>query len=347
MPRHKLNGLEIILQGEEGEVPKLTQEEDCGDDVPELKQGDIGDPPDIQMLVGKEEGALALDQWGNVEIFLVNDKGKSFNNVIKVIKEENSPNVFSCDQCGFATSKECYLHSHKKQKIHGAGDFVCDICGTMFITLRDLETHQEKLHQDARYQCTECDYEARDSKSAHKHFRYNHGEESIKCDLCDFSFRSEKGLIKHKSIKHSDKLAKFKCTMCDFSSVWSLNLKRHIDSKHQSSQYMCTICSYIGPNQRSFKHHMKKHEGKLFNCGNCDYLSSTHAQLYAHTRDCGKSDQLVKCDKCEFACTSMQKLKRHGNEKHENLWFCCDMCQQDVLCKEVSWLEHFRTYKMF
>ena len=38
------------------------------------------------------------------------------------------------------------------------------------------------------------------------------------------------------------------------------------------------------------------------------------------------SDQLVKCDKCEFECSSMQKLKRHGNDKHENLWFGCDMC---------------------
>ena len=146
MPRHKLNGLEIILQGEEDDVPK-AQEEDWGDDTPELKEEEKRDPPEIQMLVGKEEGAEALDQLGNVEIFIVNDKGKSFNNVIKVIKEENSPNVFSCDQCGFATSKECYLHLHKKQKIHSAGNFVCDICGTMFIALRDLETHQEKLHQ--------------------------------------------------------------------------------------------------------------------------------------------------------------------------------------------------------
>ena len=133
--------------------------------------------------------------------------------------------------------------------------------------------------------------------------------------------------MKHKSLKHSDKLAKFKCNMCDFSSVWSLDLKRHIETKHQSSQSMCTICSYVGPNQRSFKHHMKKHEGKVFNSGNCDYSSSTQAQLYANTRDCGKSDQLVKCDKCEFECTSIHKLKRHGIDKHENSLLCCDMCE--------------------
>jgi hypothetical protein len=108
MPRRKLNGLWIILEGEEDDVPNLTQEEDWGDNVPDLEQED------------------------------------TFNNVIK---EGNSPNVFLCDQCEFATSKECYLHLHKKQKIHSAGNFVCDICGTMFIALRDLETHQEKLHQ--------------------------------------------------------------------------------------------------------------------------------------------------------------------------------------------------------
>ena len=150
-----------------------------------------------------------------------------------------------------------------------------------------------KLIKKSYIKCTECDYEARDSKSEHKHFRFNHGEKRIKCELCDFSLRTEKGLMKHKSLKHSDKLAKFKCNMCDFSSVWSLDLKRHIETKHQNSQSMCTICSYVGPNQRSFKHHMKKHEGKAFNCGNCDYSSSTQAQLYANIRDCGKSDQLV------------------------------------------------------
>jgi hypothetical protein len=66
MPRHKLNGLEIILEGEEDDVPNLTQEEDWGDNVPELEQEDNRDPSEIQMLVGKEEGA---DQWENVEIF--------------------------------------------------------------------------------------------------------------------------------------------------------------------------------------------------------------------------------------------------------------------------------------
>jgi len=325
MPRPKLNGLEIILQGDD-DLLKSTQEEEWGDYVPALKHEDQGDAPGFQMLDGKEAETGEADQWGNVEIFLVNDEGKSFNNVIKVIQEKNSENVFSCDQCGFSTSKESYLISHKKQKIHGAGNYVCDICGTLFNSLGDLETHQEKLHQEARYQCTECDYEARDSKSARKHFRYNHGEESIKCDFCDFSFRSEKSLIKHKILKHSDKLTKFKCTMCDFSSVWSDNLKRHIESKHESSQYMCNICFYIGPNQRSFKHHMKRHEGKVFNCDNCDYSSPTHAQLYAHTRDCSKSDQLEKCDECDFECTSMQKLRRHRDAKHGNLWFFCDMC---------------------
>ena len=71
MPRRKLNGLWIILEGEEDDVPNLTQEEDWGDNVPDLEQED------------------------------------TFNNVIK---EGNSPNVFLCDQCEFATSKEYYLH---------------------------------------------------------------------------------------------------------------------------------------------------------------------------------------------------------------------------------------------
>ena len=66
MPRRKLNGLWIILEGEEDDVPNLTQEEDWGDNVPELEQEDNRDPSEIQMLVGKEEGA---DQWENVEIF--------------------------------------------------------------------------------------------------------------------------------------------------------------------------------------------------------------------------------------------------------------------------------------
>ena len=66
MPRRKLNGLWIILEGEEDDVPNLTQEEDWGDNVPELEQEVNRDPSEIQMLVGKEEGA---DQWENVEIF--------------------------------------------------------------------------------------------------------------------------------------------------------------------------------------------------------------------------------------------------------------------------------------
>ena len=66
MPRRKLNGLWIILEGEEDDVPNLTQEEDWGDNVHELEQEDNRDPSEIQMLVGKEEGA---DQWENVEIF--------------------------------------------------------------------------------------------------------------------------------------------------------------------------------------------------------------------------------------------------------------------------------------
>ena len=110
----------------------------------------------------------------------------------------------------FVTSQANFLDTHKKLKIHGVGDYVCDICGTMFVRLVELRTHHEMFHEDSSFQCNECDYEVRDFSSVKRHFRRIHCEKSFICDQCRCSFRTEKGLIKHENMRI--KVANWKCS---------------------------------------------------------------------------------------------------------------------------------------
>jgi len=265
MPRTRLSGLEIVLQGVKEVKPEVMLDKNHNLDTTKCSNHD--------------EDANYYETKDPVEIFIVN----------------NQEPLIVCNK-----------------KIRGVGNHICEVCGKSFSRKWHLHRHMEKVHQhclekDSCFRCTECDYEARNMSSVSRHFGRNHGEKSTKCDLCGHSFGSEIGLSKHKELKHS-------------------------------TEYHCGECPYIGPNLRSLKRHMKKHEGITFSCDECKITFTTHEQLYAHTSKCTVADQhkevkikLFKCGDCGSAFATERNLMGHVNLKHNHEWknfdqINCDQC---------------------
>ena len=91
------------------------------------------------------------------------------------------------------------------------------------------------------------------------------------------------------------------------------HIATHINKSKES--FPCDKCSFVGLNKRSSQYHQKKHEGKTYFCGKCNYFSSTKAQLQSHVNS--KHGELkLKCEFCDYKFPCNWKLKQHTERRH-------------------------------
>ena len=109
-----------------------------------------------------------------------------------------------CKSCGskFETDQDLTVHmktDHTEKKVR------CDTCENNFVTLEELEKHEQLSHKDkGKYHCNLCEYTFEKQNEVEDHKQNDHRiENSFKCKLCDHKSNGEKDYEKHRQNNHA------------------------------------------------------------------------------------------------------------------------------------------------
>ena len=145
------------------------------------------------------------------------------------------------------------------------------------------------------------------SQKVQSNENYVNDEEVFQCGFCRSKFFMEADLTKHMRTKHA-RITKEILINCDFCDQWFFlesDVHRHIKVIHEDiAKDVLGKAFWLCDDQAAY----------AFECGNCDFNTSSEKCLNLHIEDCQGLN--YKCDKCNFKCKTAGLLKRHKSQKH-------------------------------
>ena len=225
----------------------------------------------------------------------------------------------SCYICGKIFSSVSNRNSHIKY-IHSNIREKCEICevtlGHAFLRYHYSIVHGQKPKKDKIYQCDQCEFAVESRGQLMSHNKGVHlKQKDYKCDQCDGQFWKKISLDKHlKDIhKKNIELKKYQCENCDFVTIHKVAVKHHFDRIHlKKKNHFCNVC------QKSFggAPDLRRH------------LAMVHKDLSQL-----KSQSIHKCENCDYTSVSKKNVQRHNNTIHlKKLDHVCDICQKAFGC---------------
>ncbi|TKR61732.1 hypothetical protein L596_028809 [Steinernema carpocapsae] len=170
------------------------------------------------------------------------------------------------------------------------------------------------------------------------------------CKRCDRVFKSARELQDHCTKLH-DRL--YECAKCvkTFPSSDKLDLhirKRHTvlplkkrlsqECKENKQIYQCEKCEKRYETYYNYREHMQKHDGKIFECGQCGKRLSGQSALSRHSKIHNKPHE---CAMCSERFSSAYDLDCHFSYYHSIPRFRCQFCDR-VLYNYSGKLRHQR-----
>ncbi len=221
----------------------------------------------------------------------------------------------------------------------------CDLCDRVCIGISALRGHKlvshgiepETVKKKATQPCNACGKQVSiKSENRKNHFYMNHPTEEqiakieVKCDNCSEEFANAYELNNH--LPHCiEDLKKFDCDRCSVKNWHSaLALKRHLAETHGKIFHVCPVKGCIlkaSPREAYLQEHIAKVHEKVRNY-ECHFCNKTFADNLTLKRHVGVKHEgigrALKCDKCDYVCANLNKLKVHNNSKHTHAvaWNC-------------------------
>ena len=155
------------------------------------------------------------------------------------------------------------------------------------------------------------------------------------CELCDATVLSETSLTTHYRKTHQI----YPCAWCLFLADNLDNLTIHRRSEHEKLENIrinrgqrlkdaignvsCKYCDKkFGNKDITKKHEFLKHEGSLYQCGQCDYESEEREEIGIHNaynHNDGEGAYSFDCTACDFKVKARSHLRNHITQKHPEL----------------------------
>ena len=94
------------------------------------------------------------------------------------------------------------------------------------------------------------------------------------------------------------------------------SMKWHVGNKHEGKVYQCNECDHTGSSWHLLKIHQRnKHEGVRFKCPKCDYEVTQKGNLQIHRQ--AVHDGIVHaCSLCNYKASTKRSLNLHRKAKH-------------------------------
>lgn len=224
----------------------------------------------------------------------------------KVTKEE-----FQCAICCDKFAEFKTLNQH--MNVHFQ-NFICEQCGTGFITPERLRTHAFS-HESGSLKIF------RSTNAKNEHYATVHMQvKRHRCPHCPETFRNYFQRNKHITNVHGLKLKEFKCTMCPKVFTLSGKLGVHIRTVHlKVKRHACDVCEWKFYSKSELKEHMIRHGGeRKFQCNICKKAYARKYTLREHMR-IHDNDRRFVCTTCGRSFVQNCSLKHHAKIHHPAL----------------------------
>lgn len=238
----------------------------------------------------------------------------------------SSNKVNSCKFCPQIFYNKNLFYRHLR-KVHSAlaSRYICDICQKDYRNITYLRSHMER--HTTQIACPNCDayFERSDF---HKH-RKSCGERYM-CHICSVVVFTKKSLEQHIKRKH---LPSPPCDICGKEFTCRMDLDHHKKILHSSKTQVCEQCGKAFFTENGLQSHVKfthlkmqnEYAKKKFWCELCQRFES-HTTKSAHEMKV-KYGKRYKCDKCDKAFFSNQRLRRHYYVHTKMRPFNCKLCE--------------------
>ncbi|XP_038221171.1 zinc finger protein 658B-like isoform X4 [Zerene cesonia] len=244
----------------------------------------------------------------------VHNKNVDANITDDVLPFKVTKDIFNCAVCEEKFDEYKTLNHH--MNVHYQ-NFICEQCGTGFITPERLRTHAFS-HESGSFPCGSCDKVYRSMNAKNEHFANVHKQvRRHRCPHCPETFRNYFQRNKHISSVHGLKLKEFKCTLCTKVFTSSGKLGVHVRTVHlKLKRHACDLCEWKFYSKSELKEHMVRHGGeRKFHCNVCKKAYARKYTLREHMR-IHENDRRFICSYCGGSFVQKCSLKHHVKVNH-------------------------------
>ncbi|XP_059056425.1 zinc finger protein 431-like [Achroia grisella] len=224
-------------------------------------------------------------------------------------------NVYECQICGF--NFETFGSIERHMNVHFR-NYVCQDCGTGFVTKYRLKVHCKSMHVGGNFPCEICKKVFTTHQKQKNHVDAVHKMvKRFKCTRCPERFSEYFKRQKHMVEVHGVAPLQYKCNVCDKSFDRRYTLSRHMKRDHlEERDFQCQLCAYKCFTNNELRVHMVKHNGeRIFECSVCKKSYARKKTLKEHMR-IHNNDRRFACGVCGQAFVQKCSLKGHLKTHH-------------------------------
>ncbi|XP_015922622.1 zinc finger protein 14-like [Parasteatoda tepidariorum] len=245
-------------------------------------------------------------------------------------------------------------HSGRKPEFHVPKPLICFVCGTDFVTDKDLQQHYVEHIAVKPYKCKLCDKSFISERNLKKHETKHAGLKPYQCDICKRKF-SKKLKYEIQCRTHgTEQLCVSCCELFSLNDVDDFigSVRHDCDTCNQRylfkpvievsnghlKPYLCTICGKSFSNRISLTNHSISHkeQRKRFSCNICYEAFPTLHGLDKHEKSHIQINVLpdgscYPCKLCYESFTFQHQLESHYNDTHFGEFkYECNICKRNV-----------------
>ena len=170
---------------------------------------------------------------------------------------------YKCDHEGCDRAFRDKYELRRHLRIHEEKQYICNTCGSRFVTNGDLQSHIRDVHLNIRpFQCPHCDTAWPTKYRMEKHIKRIHLKlKPAMCEICGKSFANKTELNLHKTTHSGEK--KYKCDQCDHVTARLLTLKVHKRQHSGEKPFKCDKCDKAFVQRVSLTQHLRRHHGDM------------------------------------------------------------------------------------
>ncbi|KAM3957677.1 uncharacterized protein ACR2FA_008390 [Aphomia sociella] len=224
-------------------------------------------------------------------------------------------NVYECQICGF--NFETFGSIERHMNVHFR-NYVCQDCGTGFVTKYRLKVHSKSMHVGGNFPCDICKKVFSTHQKQKNHVDAVHKMvKRFKCTRCPERFSEYFKRQKHMVEAHGVAPLQYKCNVCEKSFDRRYTLSRHMKRDHlEERDFQCQLCAYKCFTNNELRVHMVKHNGeRIFECSVCKKSYARKKTLKEHMR-IHNNDRRFACAVCGQAFVQKCSLKGHLKTHH-------------------------------
>ena len=272
------------------------------------------------MLTDHELNTFSCKRCGDVFERLIDLESHRLVEHGKGNQHRSKSSLHPCHVCGkFILKDHISKHlkdSHEKEK--GEDPFICNICGTKYLTKPYYVNHMREHEGLKRFKCSIC-YQAFMSEENLERHQLVHpaGPRPYKCRYCDATYKKHNQRKRHENVKHIRNYSK-KCPDCGMSFLTSKSLKVHSVVHTKVKRFECNICDMKFTQQASLGRHKKIHSGdKKHECPECGLKCVQKSTLTRHML-VHSGEKPHQCLQCPQAFRQVFMLTQHVRKQHSS-----------------------------